>query len=173
MRNKKRKKGRKRRGSWKQHLMHSRYQFTFLLSLGCSVLGSHPKSHTSQCWQRVIKQYIDSQIWVISLSHWNLLLIKGDGRFICLYNNASLFYCNQNMCWNLVKALERCLLTLKAFGFGPEVVKKTSYSSSPSCKRNHECDCTVMLEDRHCGNRITDNKQASLCLRAHLMSQCS
>ena len=163
MRNKKRKKRRKRRGFWKQHLTRCRPQFTFLLSLGCSVLWSLSKAHTSQCCQRVSKQYIDSQIWVMSLSHWNLLLIKGDGRFICLYNNASLFYWNQDMCWNLMKALERCPLTLKRFGSGPEVIKKKAIPPPPS-KINCECDCTVTLEDRYCGNRVTDKKQASLCL---------
>lgn len=131
MRNKKRKKRRKRRGSWKQHLMHSRYQFTFLLSLGCSVLRSHPKWHTSQCCQRVIKPYLNSQIGLMSLLHWNLLLIKGDGIFICPCNNASLFYCNQGICWNMVKALERRLLTLKTFESALEAIKKKSYSSLP------------------------------------------
>lgn len=116
-----RKERRKRRGFWKQHLTHSRYHFTFLHSSGCVVLGSHPKSHTSQCCQKVVKQHINSQIWIMSLLHWNLLLTKGDGRLICLCNNASLFYRNQNMCWNITNALERCLLTLKTFGSGPNV----------------------------------------------------
>lgn len=71
---------------------------------------------------RVSRQFIDSQIWVISLLHWNLLLSKGDGIFICL-----LLYCEQDMCWNLMKVLERCPLTLKIFKPGPEVVEKKRY----------------------------------------------
>lgn len=99
-------------------------------------LGVHVL-HTEHCltavktsgWKKettgVSRQFIDSQIWVISVLHLNLLLSKGDGVFIYL-----LLYCEQHMCWNLMKVLERCPLTLKIFKPGPEVVEKKKISSS-------------------------------------------